>query len=210
MKENKKIILIGYSGHAFVAADAILQAGYNLAGYLEKQEQLFNPYQLNYLGFEEDKTVIETLGQYAFFPAIGNNLIRRKVFSSMKNQGFEFINAIHPKANLSLNIQIGNGTLICQGVNINPLAAIGQGVIVNTGAVIEHECCLNNFVHIAPGAVLAGNVSVGENSFIGANAVIKQGVKIGKNVVVGAGAVVLYDLKDDQTYVGNPAKILLK
>lgn len=210
MKSKKEIVLIGYSGHAFVAGETILQAGFILAGYLEKQEQQLNPYQLNYLGFEENQSVVETLRQYTFFPAIGDNLIRSKVFNFMKENGFNFIKAIHPRSNLASNIQIGDGTLVCQGVSINPLVEIGQGVIINTGAIIEHECHLNDFVHVAPGAVLAGNVFVGENSFIGANAFVKQGVKIGRNVTVGAGAVILHDLEDDQTYVGNPAKILLK
>lgn len=210
MKSKREIVLIGYSGHAFVAAETILYAGYILAGYLEKKEQQLNPYQLNYLGFEEDKTVIETLSQYALFPAIGSNMIRSKVFNSLKNQGFDFISVIHPKSNLASNVKIDVGSLVCQGVNISPLVKIGQGVIINTGAIIEHECQINDFVHIAPGAVLTGYVIVGENSFIGANAVIKQGIKIGKNVIVGAGAVVLHDIEDGQTFVGNPAKIIFK
>jgi sugar O-acyltransferase (sialic acid O-acetyltransferase NeuD family) len=210
MKGSKEIVLIGYSGHAFVAAEVILKAGYQLAGYLDNHEKLLNPYQLPYLGCEKNEAVFENLGEYDYFPAVGNNIIRRKIYTLINERGYTFIVAIHPRANISSLIKIGSGTLICQGANINPLVKIGKSVIVNTGAVVEHECILGDFSHIAPGAVLAGNVTVGENTFIGANAIVKQGINVGKNVIVGAGAVVLHDLPDNKTYIGNPAKELIK
>jgi len=210
MKKNKEIVLFGYSGHAFVAAEVILKAGYTLMGYLDKQEQELNPYGLKYLGFEEDVALMNSLYNYDFFPSIGNNNIRRKVFETFIVQGFEFITAIHPKANIASMVMIGQGSLVCQGANINPLVAIGKGVIINTGAIIEHECIIDNFAHIAPGAVLAGKVKVGKGSFIGANAVIKQGVVIGDYVTIGAGTVVLRNIASNSMVVGNPAKPIKK
>lgn len=209
MSNASKIVLIGYSGHAFVAAEVIQLAGFQLAGYLEKNKMDLNPFDLEYLGFEGDENVMSAFEKPLFFPAIGSNTIRRKIVESLEKSGFHFINAIHPQANISSKVVIDDGTLVCQGANINPLAQIGKAVIINTGAIIEHECKIGDFTHIAPGAVLAGNVSVGKCTFIGANAVVKQGVSIGDNVIVGAGAVVLNDIPDDVSFVGNPAKILL-
>lgn len=210
MKKDKEIILFGYSGHAFVAAEVLLLAGYSLKGYLDTKQQTLNPFGLPYLGIENDESIMSGFITYGFFPSIGNNTIRRKIYEQFAAKGFSFIQAIHPKANVSSLVTIGPASLICQGANINPLVGLGKGVIINTGAVVEHECVIGDFAHVAPGAVLAGNVKVGENSFIGANAVIKQGVRIGNNVMVGAGAVVLHDLNDNQTYFGNPAKKYMK
>ena len=210
MTNNKEIILIGYSGHAYVAAEVLMQTGYALMGYLDKHEQKINPYRLKYLGFEKDDSIMAVFADYGFFPSIGNNAIRRNIYEQFAAKGFSFVQAIHPKANVSSLVTIGPATLVCQGANINPLADLGKGVIINTGAVVEHECEIGDFSHIAPGAVLAGNVVVGHNTFIGANAVVKQGIRIGNNVVVGAGAVVLHDLDENQTYVGNPAKKSVK
>lgn len=206
MSKNKEIVLIGYSGHAYVAAETIIQAGYRIMGYLEKKELYHNPYNIKYLGYEEDELVIKGLWQYSLFPAIGDNYLRNKVYDAMKVFNYDFITVIHPKANIASMINLGEGSLICQGANVNPLVTIGRAVIINTGAIIEHECKIGDFAHIAPGAVLAGNVSIGTNTFIGANAVVKQGVCIGKNVVVGAGSVVLNNIPDNHTYAGNPAK----
>ena len=210
MDNRKKIVLIGYSGHALVAAEVLLQLGYSIYGYMDKSKLLNNPLSIPYLGFEGNKDDLLKIKDIPTFPAIGDNTIRRKVFKLLTSNNIEQPNAISPKANLSSICSIGIATLICQGASINPFAKIGKAVIVNTGAIIEHECIIGDFSHIAPGAVLTGNVKIGEGSFIGANSVIKQGVCIGKNSTIGAGSVVLSDIEDNQVWVGNPAKRLVK
>ncbi len=207
---KKEVILVGYSGHAYVVAEALIASGMKLVGYLEKQVLENNPFDLSYLGFEENEQILQQLFEFEFFPAIGSNSIRAKVYIKLLKAGKTFTNAFHPAANISKYAEIGTGILICRGSNINPFVSIGNGVIINTGAIIEHECKVAEFAHIAPGAVLAGNVSVGAYSFIGANAVVKEGVRIGSNVIIGAGAIVLSDIPDNQTVVGNPAKILMR
>jgi len=61
-----------------------------------------------------------------------------------------------------------------------------------------------------PNATIGGSAEIGDNTFIGCNAFIKQKVKIGSNVTIGAGAVVLEDVPNGGTWVGNPAKELVK
>jgi len=203
---RNQIVLIGYSGHALVAAEVLMQLGYTIYGYMDKSKLLNNPLSIPYLGFEGNEEDLKKLKGTPVFPSIGDNAIRRKVFELLASNNFEQPNAISPKANISSFCSIGIGTLVCQGACINPFAKIGKAVIINTGAIIEHECSIGDYSHIAPGAVLAGNVAVGKNSFVGANAVIKQGITIGENVVVGAGAVVLKNIPDNSVYAGNPAK----
>lgn len=208
MEQKNEILLIGYSGHGLVAAEAILLAGYRLKGYLEKHQVNYNPYELEYFGFESDPEVLEKILGFKLFPAIGSNAIRRRVYENLVKKGMHFMTAIHPNANVTKYAKLGNATLICQGACINPASVIGNGVIINTGAIIEHECKIGDFSHVAPGAVLCGNVTVGKGSLIGANAVVKEGVKIGEKVLVGAGSVVLYDVQDNQVLYGNPAKTI--
>lgn len=206
----KKVALIGYSGHSFVVADVLKQSGYKLIGYFEKKCVNTNPMQLEYLGYEGDNDFISKLKKASVFPAVGDNLIRKRIMAFILERKIQVALAISNKANISNYVIIGQGTLVCPGVCINPFSIIGKGVILNTGAIIEHECVISDFVHIAPGAVLAGNVQIGEYSFVGANSVVKQGIRIGKNVTVGAGAVVLKDIPDNEICIGNPAKSLRK
>lgn len=202
----KDIILVGYSGHALVAADILQQTGFRIIGYFDKCKVSRNPLDIPYLGYEEDKKNLSQIECNVVFPAIGNNTIRQSIFEYLQAKGFCFSNAISPNAYVANTTEKGMGLLINHGAIINTNSVLGDAVIINTGAIVEHECLIGDFSHIAPGAVLAGNVTVGKKSFIGANAVVKEGVKIGDNVIVGAGSVVLKDVPSNNTIYGNPAK----
>ncbi|MBS1512366.1 MAG: acetyltransferase [Bacteroidetes bacterium] len=201
------MILIGYSGHAFVVYGILTAAGKKVTGYCDREEKSYNPFSLTYYGTESSDAGLAVLQHNGFFIAVGDNGIREKIFQSLATKKIFPLNAIHPSAVIDVSATIAaQGVMIAARAVINPLAQIGTGAICNTGSIIEHECVVGNFAHIAPGAVLCGNVKVGHNSFVGANAVIKQGVTIGNNVMIGAGAVVLKDVPDNTTVVGVPAQ----
>ncbi|GGW22073.1 acetyltransferase [Arenibacter certesii] len=207
MKIQKNISFIGYSGHAYVCIETAQLLGYTVTGYHDFQELEQNPYNLRFLGPEEQFEQHDGF----LFGSIGNNNIREKVFrtiSAIKRD--MFVSLLHPSATLSKTATIDTNVLISAGAIVNALSNIGIGAIINTGAIVEHECTIKAFAHIAPGATLAGNVTVGKRSFIGAGAVVKQGVTIGNDVIVGAGAVIIKDIPDNLTVVGNPAKRLIK
>ena len=199
---NKKIVIIGYSGHSYGCVEVAIKQGFSIVGYHDVLEKVSNPYNLNYLGHED---IIDSNNKV--FLTLGDNSIRRKIYEKLRSNNI-FLNTtlIHSNTTISKSSLIEEQTFISAGVIINPQVKIGVGCIINTGAIIEHDCSIGKFSHIAPGAVLAGNVSIGSGCMIGANAVIKQGVKIGDNVIVGAGAVVLKDVNSNTIFVGNPAK----
>lgn len=197
-----RINIIGYSGHAYVCIDIALLNDIIIGGYYDLIEKNENPYQLYYLGKEQNNN-----SEQLVFICIADNIIRKKIYKSLPKLDFN-INLIHPNSNISNTVDIGLQTLVGAGAIINSQVKIGKGCIINTGSIIEHECKIGDFSHIAPGAVLSGNVRIGEGSFIGANSVIKQGVKIGCNVTVGAGTVVINDILDNKKVVGNPGKTI--
>ncbi|PKO98490.1 MAG: hypothetical protein CVU13_10050 [Bacteroidetes bacterium HGW-Bacteroidetes-8] len=204
----REVFIIGYSGHAYVVTETLMLCDFYVKGYFEKKELERNPFNLKYIGNEDNLESNINTKEFSVFPAVGNNIKRGNIYLKNENKFKEFITVVHPDANVSKLSIIGKGTIICRGSCINPFSRIGNGVIINTGSILEHECVIDDFVHIAPGAVLAGNVQVGQFSFIGANAVIKEGIKIGKNTIVGAGSVVIRDIKDNQIFVGNPANLI--
>lgn len=205
----REVVLIAYSGHAFVAYDALQSQGDAIVGYCDKEEKDLNPYALDYFGSETDASVIDILSEKDFFIAIGNNNIRQKVYRHLLTTTRKKpINAKHSSSNISPTAILGNGILVGANCCINAHSVLGDGVICNTASVIEHECKVGAFAHIAPNATLAGNVTIGERTFVGAGAVIIQGITIGNEVTIGAGAVIIEDVPDGATVVGNPGKII--
>lgn len=205
------MILIGYSGHAFVAYGILRQSGFAASGYCDVEPKTYNPFQLPYLGYESSESGKEQIMTNDFFIAIGDNRIRKKIFDQFAALQRYPINAIHPSAIIDDSVQLAEyGIMIAAGTCINPLSSIGKGAICNTGSVIEHECVVGDFAHIGPGAILCGNVHVGDGSFVGAGAVVRQNIRIGKNAMIGAGAVVLKNVADNETVIGNPSRLMIK
>ena len=203
MFENSNYIIIGYSGHSYVACDILLRNKVYIKGYCERTKKENNPYNLNYLGPEMEYSFDDE----EVFIAIGDNKIRKNVFDCLAGKA-SFGAAYHPTAEIGYKVYLGSMIMLGPYSIVNPLATLGNGVIINTGAIVEHECTIGDFVHVAPGAVLSGNVTVGDHTFIGAGAVVKQGVKICNDVIIGAGSVVVKDIEVPGTYIGIPARVL--
>jgi UDP-3-O-[3-hydroxymyristoyl] glucosamine N-acyltransferase len=105
-------------------------------------------------------------------------------------------------------VEIGNNT------------CIDRAVMGST--TLEENVKVDNLVHIAHG------VTIGKNSLIIANSMIAGSTKIGENVwvapsvsilnkktvadnsYIGMGAVVIKDVKENETIIGNPGKVLVK
>lgn len=208
MSESKSVFLFGYSGHAYVIIESLLDAGYVVKGYFDFQKANKNPYNLDYLGFEDEVDVKKIVGNHLVFPSVGENLIRKKLISLFENLGLNQFVAIDPSANVSKSAKLNSSTYIGKNVTVNAQCEIGRGVVLNTSCIIEHECKVSDFVHIAPGAVLCGNVFIGEEVFVGANSVIRQNTYISEGIMIGAGSVVTSSLCEKGIWVGNKLRKL--
>ena len=58
---------------------------------------------------------------------------------------------------------------------------------------------------MSPNVQLSGGVRVGNENFFGFNSGVIQQKKIGNKNTIGAGAILLRHIKDEGTYLGNPA-----
>lgn len=206
MTHQNKIFIIGYSGHAYVVLDSILEQGLVVGGYFAKDYNVEDPYHLEFFGSERAEDVGQILEQHYVFPCIGDNNIREKVVNFIIGKGFNQLAVIDKTALVSSKATIGLSTFVGRNAIINSLAKIGGGVIINTAAIIEHECLIGDFSHVAPNATLAGNVSLGRKVLFGAGSVAKQGISIGDNSIIGAGSVVISDIPANEVWAGNPAR----
>jgi sugar O-acyltransferase (sialic acid O-acetyltransferase NeuD family) len=204
MKE--KIFVFGASGHAKVVIDIIERQGlYEIAFLVDDDPALKGRQVYGYpvLGGKEDLLASDIrLG----IVAIGSNRARSAVAAWLRENGFGFVSAIHPSAQLARGVTVGSGSVVMAGAVINSDSTIGYEAIVNTRVSIDHDCTIGDGVHLAPGSTLCGTVTVGEGTFVCAGATIIPNLTIGSNVTVGAGSTVIRDVPDGVTVVGSPAK----
>ena len=144
---------------------------------------------------DDDKTITECAGfdvkgttenieeylSWDFIVAIGDALARQSIFRKLENIPCNIVSLIHPNAVISRRVEIKKGTVIM------------------AGAVI-----------ISVGAHVAGTVRIGLKTWIGAGATVLNNLSICNNCMVGAGAVVIEDIDEKVTYIGVPAKRLIK
>ena len=189
--------IFGASGHGRVVNAIATNNGIVVEGFIDDNYQ-----KDTYLGVPICK--IQDFDEIII--GIGDNSIRKKLADRYKNQWHKAI--IHSKATVSLQDEIGLGTVIMPNAVVNESISIGNHCIINTSAVVEHDCIIKDFVHISPNATLSGGVSVDVGTHIGAGAVVIPGIKIGKWCTIGAGAVIIKDVPDYAVVVGNPGRII--
>lgn len=201
---NKKVVIIGASGHGKVIADIIIKSGDCVKGFLDDAESLPERIlDIPVLGKVPD---FEKFTDCRFVIAIGNAAIRERIADSLDGR-VQWYTAVHPGAAISsLGVEIGEGTVIMANAVVNSGAHIGRHCIVNTAAVVEHDNALADYVHISPGAVLAGTVTVGKRTHIGVGACVRNNLSICADCVIGAGAAVVKDVIEPGAYVGVPAR----
>jgi len=97
---------------------------------------------------------------------------------------------------------------------------IGNNVTLRYGAIIARNVIIEDDVFISPqvgfinipfkGTKTDKPTRIGKGALIGFNVTIREGITIAPGVIVGAKANVTRDLLKAGTYVGNPARLLIR
>lgn len=202
---SDKVILVGAGGHAKVIADIVLKSGDQLLGFLDDDPMKTSVLGYPVLGNIENWKAFSK--EAKFLLAVGNNHLRESLEAKLK---VDWYTAIHPSAQIGMDVVIGEGSAVMANVVINTGARIGKHCIVNTAAVVEHDNQIEDYVHISVGAKLGGTVEVGKDSWIGIGAVVKNNLSVCRDCIVGAGGVVVKDLFEPGIYVGIPARRIIE
>lgn len=205
MNSNKKLLIIGASGHGKVVADiAIKMNKWQSIAFLDDDESIKASMGLEVIGKTADAFAYED--EADFFVAIGSNATREKIQEKLIEEGVKVVSLIHPSAVIGTDVEIDIGTAVMAGVVINSSSRIGKGCIINTSSSLDHDNVIEDYVHISPGVKAAGSVEIGKGTWLGIGSVISNNVNICSGCKVGAGAVVVKDITEPGTYVGVPVR----
>jgi len=201
LRNKDDVVIYGFGGHGKVIFDILSEhENINIIGFIDDDN---NKKGLKYRGIEvlgSFETMLKLKDEKKIdscIIAIGDNLLRERLFKKVEREKFKIINAIHPSACISTSAIIGKGIMIGSNCVINALAKIGDNSIINTASTIDHDCEIGKNVHIAPGAHLGGNVKINDNSLVGIGADINKGINVGKNCIIISGITLLCDVKDN-------------
>ena len=145
----RKLLILGAGGYGKTVADVASQLGrYQKIAFLDDGSSgpgVLGRCEAYSLFVDEDTDV---------YPAFGNNEVRMRWLSVLKEEGIAVPTLIHPASYVSPTAGVGTGTVILPMAVVNTGVILGDGCIVNLGAIIDHDTILEDGVHLAPGAIV--------------------------------------------------------
>jgi len=207
---KNKLIIFGAGGHAVKMAKIALLGQFEVVGYIsiEPPGTIISGFPV----FGDVNFFIEQnhFHDYLLHIGIGENHVRRNIFSSLGNLNANICSIISNKSIVSNDAEINLGTCIVQNAVIQNNVKIGRCCIIDTGAIVDHDTEVGDFVNISPNSVICSHVKIGNGVFIGAGSTIIDHITIGENSLIGAGSVVVKNIEPNVVAFGNPARVYRK
>ena len=213
-QKMKKALIIGAGTHGEVYASFLKEEGVTITGFIDDDEAL------------QGQTIngIKVIGKYGdlfdrplknkvsdIYCPIGNNTIRQKYLSELKEEGYGTPSYIHPSVQICPNVKMGEAIYLLPGNIILPHTTIGSFFMMSSGSTVGHHVTIKESVFISSGINIGASLTIHERAYFGIGSTVMTGIKhIGKDAMVGAGSVVFKDVPDNAVIAGNPAKLLNK
>jgi len=147
--------------------------------------------------------------EYKFAVAVAEPAVRKRIVETELADA-TFATIRHPNAVLSQYCTIKAGAIITAGVILTCNISIGTHAHLNLHTTIGHDCRIGDYFTTAPGANISGNCDIGNKVYVGSNASIKQGIAICDDTVIGMGSAIVKNITEAGTYIGCPAKPLMR
>ncbi|WP_431164676.1 acetyltransferase [Tenacibaculum halocynthiae] len=155
-------------------------------------------------GIEELNALDEDL---SLVISIGDPQIKTAIVEKIKTAKIDYPVIVHPNASISNDdVEIGKGSIICEGSIVTCNIKIGDFVILNLMCTVGHDSIIDNYCAFMPSVNISGEVHIKNGVYVGTGAKIINMLEIGEGTIVGAGAVVSKSLPSKCTAVGIPAK----
>lgn len=177
--------------------------------------------------FDDDITLIGTKNEYgevlggieelngwnkelSIVITIGSPHVISLIVEKITNNKILFPNIIDPTVDILdvANIRFGKGNVICAKCFISCRVELGNFNLLNVGVAIGHDSTIGDFNVIMPNVNISGGVSIGKENMLGVKATVLQYLKIGDNVKLGANSLLMRNAKNDNLYIGIPAKLM--
>ena len=96
-------------------------------------------------------------------------LLVNQVRDVLKDEKYDFPNAIHRQAFISPSATLGEGNYVGPFAIVNTCVSIRSFCIINSSVTVDHDSTLEDYATLNPGSVLCGSVFVHRSAVLGAN-----------------------------------------
>ncbi|HEY0443316.1 MAG TPA: acetyltransferase [Candidatus Limnocylindrales bacterium] len=201
---RRRVILVGAARFAEEITDIAIDAGIDVAGWIEGLDPArADGAHVPPIIWVDAQATVEPETPIA--PAIGS-VRRGALMDRLVGEGRSLATIVHPSAVIARTAIVEDGCVIFPNVVVGARTRIGAGTIVNRGVLIGHHSVVGPGAFLAPGANVAGGVTIGRGVHVGIGAIVRDDCSIGDEATVGAGAVVVRDVPAGITVIGLPAR----
>lgn len=158
-----RLVIFGGGGHGKTVADIAEQLGY---GEIVNLDDAFEDRPLSsFVNYIDEDTW--------FIPAFGNNELRMKCISDVREHGGKVATLVHPSAYVSPKASVGEGTVVLPKAVVNTGVEVKDGCIVNLGSIVDHGTVIEDGVHLCCGAIVKAENRIAALSKIEAGEVVE-------------------------------------
>ena len=206
---NKPIIVVGTGGFAREVGTLLLDLGQGAhwAAFVERDGVWEKGHKL--MGKPVWKESEVEMRRFQVVIGVSDPSIREQIVDRLPLDT-EYPTLIHPSVVHSKWVEFGKGAIICAGCILTTAVQVGNHVQLNLNTTVGHDVHLADFVTTAPAVNISGNCQIGKGVYMGTQAATKQGISIGPGITLGMGAMAVKDLLEPGTYVGVPARKLMR
>lgn len=180
-----RLAIVGAGGYGRLALDVLIAGGFEawVIGFYDDAHSVL-PGNIRGVPILGDvgmlKSMLSVESVYVV-AAITDNAVRLRIANSIRALGAQFFTAVHPAAYMSLEADVGDGSVLAAGAVVHPDAAIGSHCYIGPGAVVDRDAVVGAGAWVSAGAV------VGPGARVGARAVLGPNSSVGRRAVVGEG-----------------------
>jgi UDP-perosamine 4-acetyltransferase len=205
----RRLIVVGAGSHAKVIIEAIRAASAGeVVGLVDPSPAEDRLLGVPVLGGDEILPRLRAEGLDMAVVAVGDNAVRERIGTELRQMGFILPSILHPSACISPSACVREGAVVMVHAVVGTESMVDSFAIINTSASVDHDNRIGIAAHIAPGCALAGNVRVESRALVGVGSAVRPGIRIGVGAVVGAGSCVVADVPDGAIVGGVPARPL--
>ena len=143
---------------------------------------------------------------------IGHPRARRMAATRLReNCALQFPNLVHPSIEIDpALVLLGMGNMLTLGVVLTCDIRIGDFNLFNWNSTVGHDAVLGSFNVINPSSSVSGRVTLGDACLLGTGCRVLEELSIASDVIIGAGAVVIASIHGPGTWVGVPARQVVR